>query len=192
MEAWLWGCCFRKCSSKPCSSSRCRRDFIFLSGILGCGRGRGSGQGRAGGCAVPSLCALSCSPSWDRDHPAVRHPSRDPSMMPLLPSSPHFIPWGGPWAHPSSMPTTQTTPALTWRGGIGPGPPSRGAGAASSWLFASRRTGASGEASNVPAARAELPIYSAGFVWPAAPIRKANGRVGVIAMSAEDTGGMSS
>lgn len=194
----------RKGSSKPCSSSLCRRDFIFLSGILGCGRGRGSGLGAAlcprsaplpaapprdrghPHCALATVMAGGCPPTLLRATPAVTPPRC--LCSPVSPTSSS----GGPGDHPSSMPTTQIPPVLTWRGGIVPGPPSRGAGAASWWLFAARRTGASGEAANVPAARAELPIYSAGLVWPAAPIRKANGRVGVIAMSAEDTGGMSS
>lgn len=53
-------------------------------------------------------------------------------------------------------------------------------------------TDANGEVPNVPGAPLELLIYSPAVVWPAAPIRKANGQVGVIAMSAEDTRGMSS
>lgn len=58
----------------------------------------------------------------------------------------------------------------------------------SSWQVAD----ANGEVPNVLGAPVELLIYSPMVVWPAAPIRKANDQVGVIAMSAEDNRGMSS
>lgn len=89
------------------------------AGSWGAGGDKAQGRDVPGGCTVPSLCASSCSPSYGlgppalclghgdgwglSPNPAMHHPSRDPFTMPLLPSSPHFIP-GGVLGTPAACP----------------------------------------------------------------------------------------